>query len=94
MQQLDAFAVFQGHAQRQEQVPVVGPFAIAVELAGALVSQVGGIEQRGQWLAVTVGHAAEGRRDLTVVGLHTDLGPAVTVTLQALVQIVFGGLLQ
>ncbi len=46
VQQLDAFTIFQGHAQRQEQIPAIGPFAIGIELAGAGISQVAGVEQR------------------------------------------------
>ncbi|MNI69579.1 hypothetical protein D3C73_1253360 [compost metagenome] len=59
VQQFDASAVFQGHAQRQEQVPVVRPLAVGIELAGAGVGQVARIEQRGQRLFITGRHAED-----------------------------------
>ena len=48
MQQFDALAVLQGHAQGQEEEPVVLPFTVTIELAGSLVGQITGIEQLQQ----------------------------------------------
>ncbi|MNR61474.1 hypothetical protein D3C85_1832390 [compost metagenome] len=44
VQQLDALAVFQRHAQGQEQVPTVCPLAVGIEFVGTIVGQVPGIE--------------------------------------------------
>lgn len=94
MQQLDALAIFQGHAQRQEQIPAVGPLAIGIELAGAGIRQVAGIEQRRQRLVIAVRHPGDLGVELIVVIFHQHLGIGVTVALYALAQVVSNGLLQ
>ena len=94
VQQFDALAVVQGQAQRQEQVPVVGPFTVGIQFGGAFVGQFASVEQLLQRFVITVRHAAEVGIELAGVGFHRHLGVGVAVTLHALVQIVLGGLFQ
>ncbi|MCY1371203.1 hypothetical protein D9M69_583370 [compost metagenome] len=92
MQQFDAFAIFQGHTQRQEQVPAIRPLAIGIQFAGAVVGQVTGVEQRGQRLFIAVGYAADFGVKLIVIGLDQNLRPGVAITLHALGQVMLDGL--
>ncbi|MNH07344.1 hypothetical protein D3C79_667350 [compost metagenome] len=94
MQKLNAAALFQGHAQGQEEVPAISPFAFAVELAGALIGQLASVEQRLQGLAVVARYPLDVSMQFVVVTTDLHGRACVSVALHALGQVVFHGLLK
>ncbi|MNQ85452.1 hypothetical protein D3C85_1006160 [compost metagenome] len=94
MQQLDAAAFFQGHAQRQEQAPVMCPFTVATEVRGPFEGQVACSQKRFQRFRVALGHMADIGKQLVIVAYDPDTGGRVAVTPNTLAQVVLHGLFQ